>query len=110
LFPEQLAARPGGSRTLVEPPGPLPADIARYAEFDAELLASSLAVGLERGELSNRHRPMLVRLLCLVSPAVLPTVAAALHRAGSNPATMGLALGLADLTSIRHSMIQELLP
>lgn len=110
LFPSLLAPRPATATTIPEPVAPLPADFVRLAELDAATLAATLAQGLERGELTNRFRPLLVQLLGQVPAAHLAPVAAALHRAGTNPNTMGLALGLADFATLRHTMIQELLP
>ncbi len=109
LFPEQLAPRKASARSGPEPHAPLPADFAALVALEPSVLAAALAEGLERTELSNRHRPMLVQLLCTVPAVTLPAVAAALNRAGTNPNTMGLALSLAELATIRHSMIQELL-
>ena len=106
LFPHLVAPR---KATVKPEPPALPADIARLAELEGEALAFTLADGLERGELVNRHRPLLERLLCLVPVAHLPACAALLNRAGTNPNTMGLALSLADLATTRHAMIQELL-
>ncbi len=110
LFPEQLAPRRGSTRPPEPPAPPLPDDFARLAALDGPVLAATLAEGLERAEIANRHRPLLIRLLCTVPPTHLEPCAAALRRAGTHPATMGLALGLAELASLRHVMIQELLP
>ena len=111
LFPELLAPRRRTSSAADhEPPGPIPPDIARLAELPAGELAAALAIGIERAELTTRVRPSLVRLLCTVPAASLPGCAAALNRAGTNPATMGLALALADLATLRWTMIEALLP
>lgn len=109
LFPTQLVAR-RPSPAAESPLPPLPPDIARLAELDGPVLAATLAEGLARAELTNRLRPLLVRLVCTVPAGHLAPCAAALHRAGTHPATMGLALGLAELATLRHTMIQELLP
>lgn len=114
LAPPAAPARTGrGAPTAQDADDHLPtppADLAGLWRLDGPALASALADGLERAQLANRHRPMLVRLLCEVPVGHLAPVAQRLGRAGTNAATMGLALHLADLATTRAAMIQELLP
>jgi hypothetical protein len=111
LIDLDLAPVGGGQPTAadLEPP-PMPVDFAPLWRLPGDELAAALADGLTRAQLANRHRPLLVRLLCDIPADRLPPVIEALSRAGTNATTMGLALTLADLAQIRATMIQELLP
>jgi hypothetical protein len=93
-----------------EPPFALPADLAGLWQLESAQLAAALIDGLGRAQLANRHRPVLVRLICDVPVAALEVVAEGLSRSATNASTMGLALTLADLAQTRASMIQELQP
>jgi hypothetical protein len=84
-------------------------DLAPLWALPGDQLAAALLDGLTRAQLANRHRPVLVRLICEVPVERLAPVIDALSRAATNAATMGLALTLADLAQIRATMIQELL-
>jgi hypothetical protein len=107
LFPGEFAPRPPRS-TPPAPEPPLPDDIAALARLTPDELATTLASGLERGVLTGRHRPLLVRLVCELPADHLGPLASALSRAGSNPDTMGLALTLSDLAQTRLELIREL--
>jgi hypothetical protein len=125
MFPTELAPRRSSRQTAPpraaaamltgtgEPaalPADLPADLADLAALDAEPLAAALSDGLQRGTLGVRHRPGLVALLLAVPAGRLLTVAGALERSATNPATMGLTVSLADLARTRFAMIEELTP
>ena len=102
LFPDALAPRgpqrpPAGGEAV--PPG-------RPIDMDP----ATIVAGLESGELTPRHRSLLIHAVCSYEPALLAPLAAGLARAGTNPNTMGLALSLADLARTRYEMILELTP
>lgn len=107
LFPDTLAPPRGRVPTPVEPP-PLPADLAELVARPAPEIAAALAGGLADGRLGARLRAPLVQLVSRLRPSTLGPVAEALSRAGTNPATLGLALTLADLARTRAAMIAEL--
>jgi hypothetical protein len=88
----------------------LPPDLDAMRRLDATTLATALGDGLGSAAFANRHRPLLVKLICTVPPAHLPVLASALGRAVGHASTMGLAVSLADLASTRHAMIEELQP
>jgi hypothetical protein len=110
LFPERFA-RPKARRppAPMEPP-PLPADLARLIDRPAAETATALAAGLASGQLGVRLRAPLAQLVGRLPADSLGPVAEALARAGTNPATLGLALALADLARTRAAMIAELPP
>jgi hypothetical protein len=105
-----LAPVGGGKPAAPDLDLPPPAgDFAPLWELPGDQLAATLLDGLTRAQLANRHRPLLVRLICEIPAERLAPVIDALSRAATNAATMGLALTLADLAQIRATMIQELL-
>lgn len=132
LFPELLASRRGTARTPVRagkggqrggsstahPPGAvanepdqglaLPPDLVPLVELSAEALAEALLQGLDQRRWVHRHRPLLVRLICLVDPAVLPVVADRLASAVVDPSNVVLATDLAHLSRTRADMLAEL--
>ena len=108
LFPAELGR--GRSRLApapVEPP-PLPADLAALVALPAADTAAVLGHGLATGRFGVRLRASLVQLVGALPAESLPVVADALARAGTNPATLGLALSLADLAQTRAAMLAEL--
>lgn len=107
LFPTTYAAPRGRLPAPVEPP-PLPTDFAALIPLPADEIAATLAEGLSGGHLGVRLKAPLVQLISRLRPSALPPVAEALSRAGTNPATLGLALTLADLARTRAAMIAEL--
>lgn len=98
LFPEVV-----GPTTHRPPPGAEPVPIGRPVGLDA----ASIAAGLQSGELTVRHRSLLVHVVRTVPADRLESLADALGRAGTNPNTMGLALSLADLARTRLAMVRE---
>jgi hypothetical protein len=115
LFPDQFTERSrGGAKRAPDDDQPgatgLPPDLAALVQLGGPQLAKTLAEGLVSGRFEPRHRPLLLRLLGAVPFAALEPVSIALARAGSNAATMGLALTLSDFAATRFQMIQELLP
>ncbi len=99
LFPELIVR---GPRNRPDRPEPVP--IGRSTTLDPAVIVA----GLESGELSVRHRTVLVHVVCSIEPRLLAPLAESLGRAGTNPNTMGLTLSLADLARTRHEMITEL--
>lgn len=108
LFPAELGPPRSPSRAAASEPVPLPADLAELLARPAPEVAERLAHGLVTGRLGVRLRPALVQLVGALAAPALPVVADALARAGTNPATMGLALSLADLARTRAAMLAEL--
>jgi hypothetical protein len=108
LFPAELGrGRTRRTPVPVEPP-PLPADLAVLVALPAADAAAALAHGLATGRFGVRLRASLVQLVGALPAASLSAVADALGRAGTNPATLGLALSLADLARTRAAMLAEL--
>ena len=111
LFPAEL----GGARARRTPaappePPPLPADLAALLSLAPDEVAAALAHGLATARFGVRLRASLVQLVSALPVASLPAVAATLERAGTNPATLGLALSLGDLARTRAAMVLELAP
>ncbi len=108
LFPASLAAKSTAAAAAAPHRLALPDEFAELLTLDQSAFAETLARRLEAGSLANRHRPLLLTLLRMVPPSWLPATAARLDRAGTNPATIGLALGLAAFAADRQAMLEEL--
>ena len=109
LFPAELgAARPRRAPHVPPEPPPLPGDLAAFVSLPPGDAAAALAHGLVTARFGARLRASLVQLVSALPVASLPAVADALERSGTNPATLGLALSLADLARTRAAMIAEL--
>ena len=110
LFPE-LAERARAGPAPAEDPAAivgLPADLAALVASPADGFVAGLVEGLTLGTLANRHRPLLVRVVCQAPPHLLAPLAEALASASPRAETIGLADTLAELARARHEMIAEL--
>lgn len=113
LFPDLQPQLRSGSAVAVgsnDPASPeaLPPDLAALVAGPAQQLVAALAEGLATGSFANRHRPLLIRVVCQVPASLLPALVAALARAAPRPEAVGLTFTLAELARARAEMIAEL--
>jgi hypothetical protein len=115
LFPDlqagpRSAASPDLAAASPDPAasGALPPDLAALVTAPADQLVAVLVDGLATGSLANRHRPLLIRLVCQVPASVLPALVTALARSAPRPEAAGLTFTLAELAAARSEMIAEL--
>jgi hypothetical protein len=73
-------------------------------------LVDTLVTGLAGGRWNRRHRPLLIRLVCEVDPAVLAALAAGLADDRAVDRAVDLAGDLAVLARTRRDMLAELAP
>lgn len=109
LPPEELAARLAHLPELPITPDLAPL-VERIGPEGAREVAAALAGGLSNGSLTVANRAVLVNLCARLHRSVLRPVAAALLRVDPSRPSIGLALALADLLSLRALLLDQLEP
>jgi hypothetical protein len=86
----------------------MPPALAVLLTAAPDVAANELAAAFEHGQVGASLRGVLTNLVARIQPTSLPAVAAALESADPSLPSIGIALALADLARLRHTMLAEL--